>query len=208
MNHYFVRRGDKVFGPVTGEQVVGLAKSGKVRATDEIAADKNGPWRPTTALATLRAVFGPSSVDPLGPVAADPFGIGPSSKERKPPFEMSEQKTLIIAGTVLGVLLISGLGAMFFFGGDDDDAAAAVAEKTKQTSRASVPLGQRFKNYMLVKTMYVPGDEGEGIPRYIVWICFGMIGTFVITGVMILYAFATVDIDPKKAKQFMDFWGG
>ena len=53
MTHFFVRRGEKVFGPVTGEQIVGLAKSGKVRATDEIATDKNGPWQPTTALAPL-----------------------------------------------------------------------------------------------------------------------------------------------------------
>jgi hypothetical protein len=154
-------------------------------------------------------VFGPSSVDPLGPVAADPFGIGPASKERKPPFEMPEQKTLIIAGTVLGVLLISGLGAMFFFGGDDDDAAVAVAEKTKQTSRASVPLGKRLKNYMLEKTMYVGyGSEGEGIPRYIVWICFGMIGSVAFVVVVFTYAFATAKVDPKKAQQFMDFWGG
>jgi len=208
MAHYFVRRGEKVFGPVTGEQVVGLAKSGKVRSTDEIATDKNGPWRPTTALATLRAVFGPSSVDPLGPVAADPFGIGPPSKERKPPFEMPEKKTLIIAGTVLGVLLISGLGAMFFFGGDDDDATVAVAEKTKQTSRASVPLGKRLKNYMLVKTMYVPGSEGGGIERYIVWMCFGLIGGGALSVVVLFYACATAKVDPKKAKQFMDFWGG
>jgi hypothetical protein len=77
MAHYFVRRGEKVFGPVTGEQVVGLAKSGKVRATDEIATDKNGPWQPTTALVPLKAVFQQTSVGPLGPATADPLGIGP-----------------------------------------------------------------------------------------------------------------------------------
>jgi len=77
MAHYFVRRGEKVFGPVTGEQVVGLAKSGKVRATDEIATDKNGPWQPITALAPLKAVLGQTKVGPLGPTAADPLGIGP-----------------------------------------------------------------------------------------------------------------------------------
>jgi len=77
MAHYFVRRGEKVFGPVPGEQVVGLAKSGKVRATDEIATDKNGPWQPTTAMAPLKAAFGQTNVGPLGPTAADPLGIGP-----------------------------------------------------------------------------------------------------------------------------------
>ena len=77
MAQYFVRRGEKVFGPVPGEQGVGLAKSGKVRATDEIATDKNGPWQPTTALAPLRAVFQQTSVGPLGPAIADPLGIGP-----------------------------------------------------------------------------------------------------------------------------------
>ena len=77
MAQYFVRRGEKVFGPVPGEQVVGLAKSGKVRATDEIATDSKGPWQPTTAMAPLRAVFQQTSAGPLGPATADPLGIGP-----------------------------------------------------------------------------------------------------------------------------------
>jgi len=80
MADYFVRRGEKVLGPMTGEQVVGLAKSGKVLATDEIATDKNGPWQPTTALAPLKAALGRTNVGPLGPTAADPLGIGPQQQ--------------------------------------------------------------------------------------------------------------------------------
>ena len=77
MAKYFVRRGKKVFGPVSGEQMVGLAKSGKVQPSDEIATDKNGSWQPTTALAPLKAVFQQARAGPLGPVNADPLGIGP-----------------------------------------------------------------------------------------------------------------------------------
>ena len=43
MAQYFVRRGEKIFGPVTGEQVIGLARSQKIQPTDQIATDKNGP---------------------------------------------------------------------------------------------------------------------------------------------------------------------
>ena len=64
MANYFVRRQSKVFGPVSGEDVLDLAKSGKVHPTDEIATDKNGPWRPATSIGPLQAAFGESSVNP------------------------------------------------------------------------------------------------------------------------------------------------
>ena len=81
MANYFVRRGEKIFGPVTGEQVIGLARAQKIQPTDQIATDKNGPWQPTTALPPLKAVFQQSSAGPLGPVNADPLGIGPEQPE-------------------------------------------------------------------------------------------------------------------------------
>ncbi len=81
MANYFVRRGEKIFGPVTGEQVIGLARSQKIQPTDQIATDKNGPWQPTTALPPLKAVFQQASAGPLGPVNADPLGIGPEQPE-------------------------------------------------------------------------------------------------------------------------------
>ena len=64
MASYFVKRQSKVFGPVSGENILNLAKSGKVHPTDEIATDKNGPWRPATSIGPLQAAFGESSVNP------------------------------------------------------------------------------------------------------------------------------------------------
>ena len=63
MANYFVRRQSKVFGPVIGQQIVALAKSGKIHPTDEIATDKNGPWQPATSFGPLQAAFKESSVD-------------------------------------------------------------------------------------------------------------------------------------------------
>ena len=144
MADYFVRRGEKVLGPMTGEQVVGLAKSGKVRATDEIATDKNGPWQPTTALAPLKAAFGRTNVGPLGPTAADPLGIGPQHQaaeevgedlplgkshfdlgtvaetdEEAPEQEKKKRgkmsrKTVLIISLVVGLLALGGGLAAFF----------------------------------------------------------------------------------------------
>jgi len=57
MADYFVRRQSKVFGPLTGQRIVDFAKAGKVRPTDEISADKTGPWKPATSLGPLQAVF-------------------------------------------------------------------------------------------------------------------------------------------------------
>ena len=81
MAQYFVRRGEKIFGPVTGEQVIGLARSQKIQPTDQIATDKNGPWQAATALPPLKTVFQQASAGPLGPVNADPLGIGPEEAE-------------------------------------------------------------------------------------------------------------------------------
>ena len=64
MASYFVKRQSKVFGPVTGQNIVDLAKSGKIQPTDEIATDKNGPWQPATSIRPLQAAFGESSVNP------------------------------------------------------------------------------------------------------------------------------------------------
>ena len=75
MADYFVRRESKVFGPLAGGKVLGLAKAGKIQPTDEIATDKSGPWKPITTVTSLRTVFAQSNVDPLGPATADPLGI-------------------------------------------------------------------------------------------------------------------------------------
>jgi hypothetical protein len=72
MANYFVRRQSKVFGPLTGEDVLNLAKSGKVHPTDEIANDRNGPWKPATSIGALQSVFGQSGPDPQ-PRASAPF---------------------------------------------------------------------------------------------------------------------------------------
>ena len=81
MAQYFVRRGEKIFGPVAGEQVIGLARAQKIQPTDQIATDKNGPWQAATALPPLKTVFQQASAGPLGPVNADPLGIGPEQPE-------------------------------------------------------------------------------------------------------------------------------
>ena len=123
MADYFVRRGEKVFGPVTGEQVVGLAKSGKVRATDEIATDKNGPWQPITALAPLKAVFGQTKVGPLGPPAADPLGIGP---QQQAVVEGEEGVPLGKSNFDLGLATVA-----------ETDEEASVQEKKKKAGKMS-----------------------------------------------------------------------
>ena len=72
MANYFVRRQSKVFGPVLGQQIVDLAKSGKIGPADEIANDRNGPWRPATSIGALQSVFGQTGPDPQ-PRASAPF---------------------------------------------------------------------------------------------------------------------------------------
>ena len=67
MSSYFVRRQSKVLGPVSGQDIVDLAKAGKVHPTDEIATDKQGPWKPATSIGSLRAVFEASGLGPLPP---------------------------------------------------------------------------------------------------------------------------------------------
>ena len=61
----------------------------------------------------------------------------PPPKERKPLFKMPQKKILIITGTVFGVLLIGGIGALAFFGGDDDATTASSSAPPKEGSWAA-----------------------------------------------------------------------
>lgn len=69
MASYFVKRQSKVLGPVGGQNILDLAKSGKIHPTDEIATDKNGPWKPVTSIGPLQAVFG-EPADALQPLTS------------------------------------------------------------------------------------------------------------------------------------------
>jgi hypothetical protein len=41
---YYIRRGDKQLGPVSGVQIVKNFQDGKVLVTDEVSPDPSGPW--------------------------------------------------------------------------------------------------------------------------------------------------------------------
>lgn len=45
-DQYFIKRGEKVHGPYTGEQISSGIKSKKLTAEDEVSVSKNGPWNP------------------------------------------------------------------------------------------------------------------------------------------------------------------
>lgn len=64
MANWYVRRGEKVVGPVDGERLKDLAKEGKVLPTDLLAADVSGPW----TQASRTSIF--SKQPPELPVAA------------------------------------------------------------------------------------------------------------------------------------------
>ena len=42
---YYIRRGNKVMGPVSAEQVRGGIDDGRVRATDQLSEQTSGPWQ-------------------------------------------------------------------------------------------------------------------------------------------------------------------
>jgi hypothetical protein len=48
-DQYFIKRGDKVHGPYTGEQISSGIKSKKLTANDEVSVSENGPWNPLQA---------------------------------------------------------------------------------------------------------------------------------------------------------------
>ncbi len=49
MSNYFIKRGEKIHGPFTVDQISSGIKSTKLTANDEVSVSKNGPWNPLQA---------------------------------------------------------------------------------------------------------------------------------------------------------------
>lgn len=77
---YFLKRQSKVHGPVTGDKLFELARSGKVHPTDEISPSKDGPWQSAGSVTALKAIFAKTA---QRPVAENPDLPG----ERRAPAE-------------------------------------------------------------------------------------------------------------------------
>ena len=66
-NQFFVRRGEKIHGPFSTEQIKSGLRSGTLKSTDRVCQSKSGPWQTVTDL--LRA---PSPKEELGILKAVP----------------------------------------------------------------------------------------------------------------------------------------
>lgn len=45
MSNFYLKRGEKAFGPLTWERLKALAESGKIGATARVSTSSNGPWK-------------------------------------------------------------------------------------------------------------------------------------------------------------------
>jgi hypothetical protein len=63
MSNYFLKKGEKAFGPFTWDRLEALAASGKIDATDSISTSSKGPWRPFSALQAEMAAIVSDSPD-------------------------------------------------------------------------------------------------------------------------------------------------
>ena len=86
MDNYFVKRQSNVFGPVAQQNILDLAKSGKIQPTDKISAERNGPWKPVTSLVPLETGFatGTDATDSLPHKEQQP-------RQRKKPVKHQQQ---------------------------------------------------------------------------------------------------------------------
>ena len=65
MASYFLKRQSQVHGPLVGDNLLELARSGKVHPTDQISASKEGPWQSAGSVSALKAIFENAVQPPL-----------------------------------------------------------------------------------------------------------------------------------------------
>jgi hypothetical protein len=56
---YFIKRGEKVIGPMAPDALKDRIGTGKIRATDQIGSASAGPWKPITDVRGLAKLFDP-----------------------------------------------------------------------------------------------------------------------------------------------------
>jgi hypothetical protein len=66
MASYFLKRQSQVHGPLVGDNLLELARSGKVHPTDQISASKEGPWQSAGSVSALKAIFEKAVQQPVG----------------------------------------------------------------------------------------------------------------------------------------------
>lgn len=152
---YFIRRGGKIAGPRSSDDIVRLIAAGRLSRDDEVAASQNGPWsrianvQPLIDKAKEQSIK-PSGVKPQGPSgtprstsAPPPPGPRNSSAPPKPPIgnawgsdQWKEPDSSIVE---FGKKIVGGA-----FSGGKERLAAAYAEATSRFEESeTIIIGDR-----------------------------------------------------------------
>ncbi len=95
---YYVRRGEKIVGPVPTDKLKELAATGKVIATDELSQKPEGPWTPC---GKVKGLFS----------SQESTAIVPIVERAQPPAVIDEPEPTWIEEPVTAILRVGGKGA-------------------------------------------------------------------------------------------------
>lgn len=128
MPDYFIKRGDKIRGPVSKEQLRKLKGEGKLKETDLISKRDDGGWKPILETRSAESV---RSADTLPPRRN-------RSKEKRQPAASNAKKSLLIPGVAISTLaIVAVLGFLFWPSGADTE--ESVSQNSNPESVAGEP---------------------------------------------------------------------